>query len=81
MTEESHSYLYEKIGKLDGRMEGFIRTQEEQGGDIKEIKKLLQDNTKTLTSLKTRVATISGGIATVSTLAITFVWNSLLGKE
>lgn len=79
MSEEKHNDLYEKVGRLTGLAEVLAKNQTEMQEEIKEIKKLLSENNAHLSSLKTRVATISGGIGTVVTLGITFIWNFITG--
>jgi hypothetical protein len=85
MSEDKHNELYEKVGKLTGLVESLadaqIHHRQEMTTELREMKSLLSENIKTMSSLKTTVATISGGIGTVVTLAITFIWNFVTGSH
>ncbi len=81
MSEDKHIDLYEKVGRLTGLVEGLADNQKKTSDELKEIKDLLAKNIETMGSLKTTVATISGGIGTVVTLAITFIWNFITGTH
>ena len=81
MSEDKHIDLYEKVGRLTGLVEGLADNQKKTSDELKEIKDLLTKNIETMGSLKTTVATISGGIGTVVTLAITFIWNFVTGSH
>lgn len=81
MPEEKHNDLYEKVGRLTGLVEGLADNHEKASKELKDIKDLLAKNIETMGSLKTTVATISGGIGTVVTLAITFIWNFITGSH
>lgn len=81
MSEDRHIDLYEKVGRLTGLVEGLADNHEKTASELKEIKDLLAKNIETMGSLKTTVATISGGIGTVVTLAITFIWDFVTGSH
>lgn len=81
MSEDRHTDLYEKVGRLTGLVESLADNHEKTSKELKDIKDLLAKNIETMGSLKTTVATISGGIGTVVTLAITFIWNFITGSH
>lgn len=73
--------LYEKVGTLHGEVKGLHSRMACMEGKIDSLVTKVDENTRITEGLRLRVSTVSAGIGTIATLAVTFIWDLVTGKS